>query len=852
MSLIDLGLSVTAINKASGPLREVGASLDGLSDKVKKTGENAQATANRLKAIEVVIGGIILEKSYELGKSFVDLAAATQNSDLRLAAWAGGTKQAQAILQDFNDKVGSSGIGLGVMADGFVKLRTAGVGVGQAQRTVEDLANAIASVGGENLSSKMDAVTTAIQRLSAKGGPSVRELNTLLTQTGLSEEELGKATGFKTLTGFVDALKDKTISAQQAIDGFDKAAEAKFGNFAQLLNSTVSGALSKFKNDLGLAFSELTEQKGGFDNQFTAFIQTLDEAVVKLIQDFGPDVIKRAFQIFADYGPILGDVALLILKIGTAMIGVAEIGAKIANSLPQDAVEFGILGYFIGGKKFALIAGIIGSIYGELDKHNLTLGKIAGINDQDRKDHPILSGIIDLPGQLSFMAKNGDSKAPQFQDSALGKFYADWQAKITQVEADNAKLAKFKFTPPPLSGAPENTGIENKLAELRASTANTIQGVSSGDELLDAKTSGDELRVTLDSITKQTEGWVGHLEQVRVKWETSKAAPAEIAAVLKIIDTLEGKIAVDTQAATVQAEKLYEIKKEQLALETQIALLQDKEASRQITNKINQQASNVNALLSGTPGGQALEQFDQQKAQVLEQLATYRAQANKLFQDEVANPQNQEQDDKSVQSLTNLINLTQQWADTMTAAGQVNTEMLQELGNTIDNDLASGISGLIQGTQTWGDVGRKIFGDLIDMAVKYLLKLVEMKLLTAALGAFGDGGVPGLGDGMAGLDGFAKGGAFNGSITPFANGGLTTGPTLFGLMGEAGTEAIMPLTRIGGKLGVHTTGGGGGDHYHINVTAQDTQTGMEFVSKHIDYIHGALMQKKRLNQVRAN
>ena len=52
-------------------------------------------------------------------------------------------------------------------------------------------------------------------------------------------------------------------------------------------------------------------------------------------------------------------------------------------------------------------------------------------------------------------------------------------------------------------------------------------------------------------------------------------------------------------------------------------------------------------------------------------------------------------------------------------------------------------------------------------------------------------------------------------MVPFADGGVVGGPTLFGmsggrtgLMGEAGPEAIMPLTRIGGKLGVRAAGGG--------------------------------------------
>lgn len=73
-----------------------------------------------------------------------------------------------------------------------------------------------------------------------------------------------------------------------------------------------------------------------------------------------------------------------------------------------------------------------------------------------------------------------------------------------------------------------------------------------------------------------------------------------------------------------------------------------------------------------------------------------------------------------------------------------------------------------------------------------------------------------LAQGIAGLMPFADGGSFaQGRVMPFANGGVVNGPVSFpmrggmGLMGEAGPEAIMPLTRgADGKLGVRAQGGG--------------------------------------------
>ncbi len=71
----------------------------------------------------------------------------------------------------------------------------------------------------------------------------------------------------------------------------------------------------------------------------------------------------------------------------------------------------------------------------------------------------------------------------------------------------------------------------------------------------------------------------------------------------------------------------------------------------------------------------------------------------------------------------------------------------------------------------------------------------------------------------------ANGNAFDGGrVQAFAAGGIVSSATMFpmrggmGMMGEAGPEAIMPLTRVGGKLGVAAAGGG--SNVTVNVTNQ--------------------------------
>lgn len=90
----------------------------------------------------------------------------------------------------------------------------------------------------------------------------------------------------------------------------------------------------------------------------------------------------------------------------------------------------------------------------------------------------------------------------------------------------------------------------------------------------------------------------------------------------------------------------------------------------------------------------------------------------------------------------------------------------------------------------------------------------------------------GIGNLIGGILPFEKGGAFSqGRVMPFAKGGVVSGATAFpmrggtGLMGEAGPEAIMPLTRgADGSLGVRSAQGAAPVTVNMTINTPDAQS----------------------------
>lgn len=190
---------------------------------------------------------------------------------------------------------------------------------------------------------------------------------------------------------------------------------------------------------------------------------------------------------------------------------------------------------------------------------------------------------------------------------------------------------------------------------------------------------------------------------------------------------------------------------------------------------------------------------------------------------------------------------TSAWANYLDSARNIAGQTKTLFGNAFSSMEDAVVNFAMTGKLSFADFAKSILADMARIATRQASSALLSSLFGAGLSYFsGGGGGNGLAAGSVGAnssnlgasaDGYsstyfpqAKGGAWSGGVQLFADGGAFTNsivskPTAFGMangktgvMGEAGEEAIMPLTRTSsGKLGVMAMGGGGAGGTQINV-----------------------------------
>ncbi|MBI6911041.1 phage tail tape measure protein [Pseudomonas palleroniana] len=190
---------------------------------------------------------------------------------------------------------------------------------------------------------------------------------------------------------------------------------------------------------------------------------------------------------------------------------------------------------------------------------------------------------------------------------------------------------------------------------------------------------------------------------------------------------------------------------------------------------------------------------------------------------------------------------TAAWENYLDSAKDIAGQTKSLFGNAFSSMEDSIVNFALTGKASFADFTKSILADMARIATRQASSALLGSLVGAATSYFGGAaGGNGLAAGSAGATssnlgasagGYsgsyfpqALGGAWSGGVQMFADGGAFTNsivskPTAFGMangksgvMGEAGAEAIMPLTRTSsGKLGVMAMGGGGDGSTQINV-----------------------------------
>jgi len=153
-------------------------------------------------------------------------------------------------------------------------------------------------------------------------------------------------------------------------------------------------------------------------------------------------------------------------------------------------------------------------------------------------------------------------------------------------------------------------------------------------------------------------------------------------------------------------------------------------------------------------------------------------------------------------------------------------DKVKNLADSLGESFGNAFESAILGAQSASEALKALLADMVQIIFHQLVTMQIANAISEALT-----GSPAFAS-LASL-GAAKGMAFNqGEVVPMARGGIVGSPTLMplshgriGLMGEAGPEAVMPLTRTrDGKLGVAAEGREVHNHVTMNVYTKDANS----------------------------
>jgi len=782
-----------------------------------------------------------------------------------------GTRQAQENVVQLGNALSSGDWGSGVRA---VAQLGAGAGEGAAGllAILGPLALATAAVGGLAYafykgSEEQDSYNKSLILTGNYAGVSAGQLGDMARQVSATVGTTGQAAAVLAL------LADNGKIAGESFTGITQAAVSMQEATGKAVSETVA-EFAKLADDPVKASAALNEQyhylTASVYSQITALEKQGDHAgAVKLATESFADAInERTPRILENLSFWeKGYNAVARAADGLKNIGRSDIGADIEQAQRDLAgAQAGNVGLFQNRQEMidlyqnrlnmledqkAAEADIAkwqgeqakaqGDAVSSMAKVD-ALTKSAWTNEQKRTE-----AIKEYKRQLEDIRKVAPND-PRLNQATIDKNLANIndQFKDSKAAGSQVDLTSFNNAKNNLAAISE----EYKNAQKELDAAQKAGLVSQADYALKREALIGNER---DEVTAAYDAEIAALEAAKAKKTTSAAqsiqldqkiadaragmvkAQKDADSQLEVLATNEtGRLARQERAITTYVQALAQ-QQRALELAGQRAVLGVGQGDRQnaLNNELNSQQDRFAqqslelANQKSDPSRNMSEEEFARKSQAL-------ADANKAATDQIR--QNYADVEKAQGDWTK--GATSAWANYLDSASNIAGQTKTLFGNAFSSMEDAIVNFAMTGKLSFADFTKSILADMARIATRQASSALLSSLVGAATSYFtGGGGGNGLAAGSAGATssnlgasqaGYssayfqADGGAWANGVQMFANGAAFTNsvvskPTAFGMaggqtgvMGEAGPEAIMPLTRTaGGQLGVRAISGGG-------------------------------------------
>ena len=854
-----------ALNSLLGAIDPARAALAKLDNQVEQLGKHLDEGRISQDQYNSALG--------KIDKDYAKLEKTTTGFDkLRL-----GTRQAQENVVQLGNALSSGDWGSGVRA---VAQLGAGAGAGAAGllAILAPLALATAAVGGlayayHKGSEEQDSYNKSLILTGNYAGVSAGQLGDMARQVSATVGTTGQAAAVLAM------LADNGKIAGESFAGITKAAVSMQEATGKAVSETVS-EFSKLAEDPVKASAALNEQyhyltasvysqiaaleqqgnhAGAVKLATESYADAINERTPKILENLsfwekGYNAVARAADSLNNIGrPDIGaDIEQARRDLASAQSGdvglfqnkqeMIDLYQNRLNMLEDQKAAQAEIAKLEGDQAKAQQAAIT-----SMQKVD-ALTKSSWTNEQKRAD-----ALKDYKKQLDDIRKVAPND-PRLAQATVDKNIANINDKFKDPKAAGTQVDLTTFNNAKNNLAAIATDYKNYQKELDAAQKAGL--VSEADYLVRRQALIGNER---DQVTAAYESQIAALEAAKGKKTTSAAQSIQLDQ--KIADARAGMVKAqkdaDSQLEVLATNETGRLAKQERAISSYVQALGQQQRALELAGQRAVlgvgQGDRQNAL-----SGQLNSQQDRFAQQSLE-LENQRSDPSRNMSEEEFKRKSQALADAN-KAATDQIRqnyadveaaqgdwtkgATSAWANYLDSAQNVAGQTKSLFGNAFSSMEDAVVNFATTGKFSFADFTKSVLADMARIATRQaasgLLGSLVGLGISAAGSYFGGGATTSAGstaagyspDVLAGWSGVtqANGGAWSGGVQMFADGGAFTNsivskPTAFGMpngktgvMGEAGEEAIMPLTRTSsGKLGVMAMGGGGSGSTQINV-----------------------------------